>query len=196
MKFPVESCSVYDNSTSWKLHLILKISSLGRISSFSPSSYLMATRRTGLTNQERTPLIARRPQQQKRHDPYSPISHDLDKEDRRSILGRVASSAMASLSTRLWPKFVPNNDAFNNETSPRSCSPDSDLIASHHLPQEDGYYEDSYNDLPWRCSFGTREDVSTIFSFDCSSTPRCVGIDKCWRRTSITKKLSWKIISH
>lgn len=108
-------------------------------------SLTMATRRPN--NQERIPLIARR----QRHDPYSPVGPDDDfdnKDDRRPILGRV-TAALSSL-------FSP---VLNGNPRPLGISITQ---TSGTAKNEDNaeYYEDTYNDLPWRCSFGTKEDVS------------------------------------
>jgi hypothetical protein len=101
----------------------------------------MATRRQN--NHERIPLISR----QQRHDPYSPAGQDFDsKEDRRPILGRVT----AALSSLFSP--VVNGTAGGTSTS---LTPETTKNGDNGE-----YYEDTYNDLPWRCSFGTKEDVS------------------------------------
>jgi hypothetical protein len=106
----------------------------------------MATRRPN--NQERMPLIARR----QRHDPYSPVGPDDDfdnKDDRRPILGRV-TAALSSL-------FSP---VLNN---PRPAGPSITPTSGTTKNVDNGdYYEDTYNDLPWKCSFGTKEDVSGL----------------------------------
>ena len=131
---------------------------------------IMASRRTTATNQERTPLIARR-KRQHHHDPYSPLTHDSDKEYRRSILGRV-SAASASLYS-----FLQNNaNSFKNTLSSNTPARDRSTpgaMASSEKNNDDEFYEDTYNDLPWRCSFGTREDVSVRREV---SQVSCVGV--------------------
>lgn len=84
---------------------------------------------------ETTPLIARRqrPQQQQdsNNDGYA-TSVDHDKADRRPMLGRL-NAAMSSM-------FSP--------------------VTKYTPVDADEFYEDTYNDYPWKCSCGTHEEVS------------------------------------
>jgi hypothetical protein len=103
----------------------------------------MATRR-----QERTPLIGAR-QAPPQHDPYSPSMEDFDKTDRRPMMGRV-NAALSSM-------FSPVNSTPRAVRTRRTPEKKQD--------EKEDYYEDTFNDYPWRCTFGTREDVSADDKF-------------------------------
>jgi hypothetical protein len=62
---------------------------------------------------------------------YAPPKEDFDKEDRRPMMGRLQAAVSAMFS----PGGGLNQD-----------------------PREH-YYEDTFNDFPWKCSFGTHEEV-------------------------------------
>jgi hypothetical protein len=107
------------------------------------------------SREETTPLFGRRKQAQQQpqrgvDNDYAPTADDFDKEDRRPVMGRL-SAALSSIFSPVMSKGGP--------ATPLSAA-DKEVAAT----EEENYYEDTYNDYPWRCSFGTHEDVSTVLN--------------------------------
>jgi hypothetical protein len=127
----------------------------------------MAFTRTNSHERETTPLMEYR-RRRPRDDPYGPTFPDdsFDKEDRRPIFGRMTNA----LSTLFSPIVVavssrPRSDLNGNGKDSSSTNVSTRVNTNSNLNQEnmDEYYEDTYNELPWKCSFGTAEDVSYQF---------------------------------
>jgi hypothetical protein len=102
------------------------------------------------SREETTPLFGRRKQAQQQKPQRGTDEDYDDKQDRRPVMGRL-SAALSSIFSPVMSKGGP--------ATPLSAA-EKEVTGT----EEENYYEDPYNDYPWRCSFGTHEDVSTARS--------------------------------
>ena len=117
------------------------------------------TSRRNSHNRETTPLMEYR--RRRRNDPYGPTFQDdsFDKEDRRPMLGRMTTAFSAMFSPIVVAVSSHRSDGRNSPSTNISTR----VNANSNLENQednDEYYEDTYNELPWKCSFGTTEEVS------------------------------------
>lgn len=78
---------------------------------------------------------------------------DFDKNDRRPVMGRL-TSALSSI----FSPVIKGPETPYSESAATTNNVEGD--------KAEEYYEDPYNDYPWRCSFGTHEDVSISTTVD------------------------------
>jgi hypothetical protein len=118
----------------------------------------MASKRNS-RGRETTPLMEYR--RRRRDDPYGPTfpNDSFDKEDRRPILGRMTTAFSTMFSPIVVAVSSRRHDGRNSPLTNVSTKGNANSNPKHQ-EDDDEYYEDTYNELPWKCSFGTTEEVS------------------------------------